>query len=135
MPTYTERKAGVYRSTYTGWSTVTFDDKDNPGQEVTRWKWAFQEVADKSTAGQIDKLTGDSMASPNSNAYKMASGIVGRKLEPGDDTEAHVGELYDVVYGPNQAGKLTITQVIKITGAQKAEELNDAQELKGDLPF
>lgn len=118
MPTYTERTAGIYRCTYQGWSVVTFDDKDNPGATVTRWKWVFQEVADPTTAGQIDKLTGDSMVSANSNAYKIASGIVGRKLQPGDDTETHIGEVYDVVYGPNQAGNLTITSVVKVEDAK-----------------
>ncbi len=62
----------------------------------------------------------------------MASGIVGRKLQPGDDTEAFIGQAYDVVYGPNQAGNLTITSVAKAqteaanpvlpTEAEKAQE-------------
>jgi len=114
MATYTERAAGIYRAKYVGQIEKPFTDQET-GETEVRWIWKFQEVADPTTAGQIDKITGTSLQSPNSNAYKMAAGIVGRKLQPGDDTEAFVGHLYDVVYGPNQAGNLTITSVVKAT--------------------
>jgi hypothetical protein len=112
MATYTERAAGIYRCTYTGQIERTFTDQET-GAEELRWIWKFQEISDPLTTGQIDKITGTSLQSPNSNAYKMAAGIVGRKLQPGDDTETFIGQQYDVVYGPNQAGNLTITSVVK----------------------
>lgn len=114
MPTYSERTAGIYRCRYIGWSDLNYVDKET-GEDQHRWVWRFQELADPTTVGQIDKITGTSLASPNSNAYKMAAGIVGHKLQPGDDTEKHVGELYDVVYGPNQAGNLTIVSVVRVS--------------------
>jgi len=113
MATYTERAAGIYRATYVGQIEKPFTDQET-GETEVRWIWKFQEIADPLTSGQIDKITGTSLQSPNSNAYKMAAGIVGRKLQPGDDTEAFVGQVYDVVYGPNQAGNLTITSVVKV---------------------
>jgi len=113
MPTFHARVAGIYRATYQGCKEITFADNDT-GEAVTRWVWKFQEVADPLSTGEIDKITGTSMQSPNSNAHKMAAGIVGRKLQPGDDTEQYIGQVYDVVYGPNQAGNLTITSVVKV---------------------
>jgi hypothetical protein len=74
----------------------------------------------------------------------MASGIVGRKLQPGDDTEKHIGQAYDVVYGPNQAGNLTITSVVKAqtvadnpvlpTAAEKAQADAIAAPPAAELP-
>ena len=145
MPSYEERKSGIYRTTYTGCKTVEFDNE--AGGKDVRWCWVFQEVADPTTAGQIDKFTGTSLKSANSNANKIASGLMGRKLQDGDDTEVNIGGLYDVVYGPNQAGNLTITSVVKVVSEavpgpmmQKAEQLHDAQEdptpgMSDDLPF
>jgi hypothetical protein len=113
MPIYQERAQGTYRCTYTGCKDVTFTDEDT-GEEQARWRWSFQEVTDPLTTGEISKFTGRSMKSPNSNAYKIAAGILGHKPAPGDDTEAHVGQLYDVWYGPNQAGNLTIVGVVRV---------------------
>lgn len=113
MPVFSARTAGIYRARYIGCVEKPFTNKDT-GEDEPRFVWKFQETADTTTAGQIDKITGTSMVSPNSNAYKMAAGIVGRPLQPGDDTEAYVGRLYDVVYGPNQAGNLTITAVMPV---------------------
>jgi hypothetical protein len=116
VPKYTERAAGIYRCTFTG-----TDERDmmNPetGQEEPRYIWKFQEVADPTSAGQLDKITGTYMKSPNSNAYKIASGLMGRKLQPDDDTDTCIGQVYDVVYGPNQAGNLTITSVVRAGGS------------------
>lgn len=120
-PTYRERTQGIYRCRYIGWREVQFPDKET-GEQITRWSWSFQEVADPSTAGVIEQLTGTSLRSPNSNAYKIASGIIGRKLQADDDTEDHIGALCDVVYGPNQAGNLAITQVIRVQDAASPSE-------------
>lgn len=141
MPVYHARIAGIYRATYQG---CTEKEMINPETQEAepRYIWRFQEKADPTTAGVIDKITGTSMQSPNSNAYKIAAGIIGRKLQPGDDTEAYIGQEYDVVYGPNQAGNLTITSVVKAaTGAthpalQPAEGTDPpATVASGDLPF
>lgn len=158
MPKYTERTQGIYRCTFLG-----TEERDMPNPETNtdepRWIWKFQEVADPTSAGQIDKITGTSLRSPNSNAYRIASGLMGRKLQPDDDTDAQIGKLYDVVYGPNQAGNLTITSVVPAGGAQgglaagvaqpatnvvadptapltAAEQATAAQAMPtGDLPF
>jgi hypothetical protein len=137
MPVYSERIAGIYRCTYMGCVERQFTNADS-GMLEDRFIWRFQEVGDLTTVGQIDKITGTSLQSGNSNAHKMASGIVGRKLQPGDDTELYIGQVYDVVYGPNQAGNLTITSVVKVTGdtvrmaeavtPAKAAELHAVQE-------
>ena len=111
MPKYTERPAGIYRAKFTGTDEKEFEDAET-GEKNLRWIWKFQAVDDPTSAGQIDKITGTSLRSPNSNAYRIASGIVGHKLGPGDDTDDYVGQLYDVMYGPNQAGNLTITGVV-----------------------
>lgn len=114
MPTYSARTAGIYRNfIYMGCVEKTLTDQET-GEEQVRYLWRFQDPADSTTAGEIAKFTGTSLQSPNSNAHKMAAGIVGRKLQPGDDTETFVGSLYDVVYGPNQAGNLTITGVVRV---------------------
>lgn len=116
MPTYKERSQGIYRARYVGCDEKTLTDQET-GEEQVRWLWRFQEVSDPATTGEIAKFTGTSLRSPNSNAYKMAVGIVGRPLQPNDDTEVNIGQLYDVVYGQNQAGNLTITNVIRVAEA------------------
>lgn len=113
MPIYTERAAGTYRAKYLGCAEKTLTDKET-NEEVVRWLWRFQELTDPTTAGELGKFTGTSMQSANSNAYRMATGILGHKPQPGDDTEAHVGEVYDLFYGPNQAGNLTIVGVVPV---------------------
>lgn len=112
MPRYQERVAGIYRCQFQGTDEREFDTEEG-GREV-RWVWRFQELSDPTSVGQIDKITGTSLKSPNSNAHKMASGIMGHKLEAGDDTDTMIGRHYDVVYGPNQAGNLTITSVVLV---------------------
>lgn len=120
MPVYRERAAGIYRAKYVGCKDTTFTDQDT-GEVQDRWRWVFQEVADPATTGELSKITPRSMKSANSNAYKMAAGILGHKPQPDDDTEAMVGQLYDVVYGENQAGNLTITNVVLVKGEAPAQ--------------
>jgi hypothetical protein len=140
VPAYQERKAGIYRSTFTGTHDRSFTNPET-NEEEARWLWTFQEKADPTTAGVIDALTGTSLRSANSNAYKIASGIVGRKLEPGDDTDDYVGREYDVVWGPNKNGRLTITAVVPVQDApQAAQDAPGAPITEGvapipDLPF
>ncbi len=142
MPTYNARTAGIFRATYLGAQEKKLVDQET-GEEQDRLLWRFQDVTDPLTTGEIAKFTGTSLQSPNSNAHKIAAGIVGRKLQPGDDTEAYIGQVYDVVYGPNQAGNLTITSVVKVaaetvnpvlpTAAEKAQETATAAP-PADLP-
>jgi hypothetical protein len=56
----------------------------------------------------------------------MLAGVMGRKPQDGDDTDTMVGKLYDVVYGPNQAGNLTITSVVLV--AEPSQPVQDAPE-------
>lgn len=116
MPTYVTRKAGIYRATYAGCTERELVNQDT-GEMERRWLWRFQELTDPTTAGEISKWTGTSLKSPKSNAHIMAAGVMGRKLQPDDDTETMVGQTYDVVYGPNQAGNLTITSVVRVSDA------------------
>lgn len=125
MPVYQERKAGIYPSKYLGCDERTVTDNET-GEEVVRWLWRFQELSDQTSAGEISKWTGTSMRSANSNAYKIASGILGHKPEPGDDTEKHVGQTFNVVYDRNQAGNLTITNILPYATAS-AEAVNNAE--------
>ena len=120
MPKYAERAAGIYRCTFQGTDEREFTDKDT-GEPVPRWVWKFQEVADSTTFGFIDQITGTSLKSANSNAYKLAAGVLGHKLQPGDDTDTAIGAIVDVVYGPNQAGNLAVTSVVRV-GAQNAPQ-------------
>lgn len=121
MPTYQARVEGIYRCKYLGCEEREFTNPDTSEVEP-RWVWRFQELADPTTAGLLDKITGTSPKSANSNAYKMMAGVLGHPPTPGDDTEAHIGALYDVVYGRNQGGNLTITSVMKVgpTGSSVA---------------
>lgn len=117
MPVIPEgRKEGVYTAKYLGCTEKMFDVEETGEQEL-RYIWRFQDVADPTTVGEISKVTGTSFKSANSNAHKMARGILGKPPEAGDDTESRVGQLYNVVWGPNQAGNLTITNVIPLAGA------------------
>ena len=139
MPTYQARKAGIYRATYTGCSERTFTNKET-GEDEIALLWRFQSVDDPLTTGEMSKWTRTSLRSPNSNAHILAAGVMGRKLQPGDDTETMVGELYDVVYGPNQAGNLAITSVVKVAATPAPLKVippdpeNDLPERVGVLP-
>lgn len=113
MPTYQARTAGIYRARYAGCSEKTYTNEQT-GEEEPRYLWRFQDVNDPLTTGEIAKFTSTNMTNSAANAHIMATGIMGRKLQPGDDTETMIGQLYDVVYGPNKAGNLTITSVVRV---------------------
>ena len=137
MPTYQERKVGTYRATYQGCTTKMMGDPEEP-----RYIWRFQEKADPTTAGQLDKITSTNIVNTQANAYKMMYGILGRKPRDGDDTEAYIGKEYDVQWGPNQAGNLTIVGVTPAYPGEdaqlkpKATEAHEKQEADtSDLPF
>ena len=115
MPTFTERVAGVYRCRFVQVREVEWTDQ-NTGELIQRWSWEFQEVDKAGSDGQIDRLT-DRKLTKNSNALKFFTGLLGRKPQNGDDTDREKGALVDVVYGPNQAGNLAITDVIRVPEA------------------
>jgi hypothetical protein len=122
MVSFRTRVAGIYRARYDGTSVRELDDQDT-GEKVSRWLWIFSEV---STGDEISKWTGTDPRSPNSNAHRMLAGVMGRKPQDGDDTDTMTGRLYDVVYGPNQAGNLTITSVVLVQDA--AQPAQDAPQ-------
>src|SRR5678816_309282 len=113
MPTYEVRKEGIYRARYEGCREKLFEDPKT-GEKELRLIWTFQDVKDASPNGTIDKITGTSMKSPNSNAHKIARGLFGGTMLPGVDTETNVGKEYDVWWGPNQEGNLTIVNVVAV---------------------
>lgn len=112
MPTFTARVAGTYRCTFVQVREVEWTDKDT-GELVQRWSWEFQELDKPGSDGQIDRLT-DRKLTKNSNALKFFTGLLGRPPQNGDDTDALKGTLVDVIYGPNQAGNLSITNVMRV---------------------
>jgi hypothetical protein len=140
MPSYTARKAGIYRAKYLGCVERTVTDDD--GTEKVMWLWSWQEVADPTTAGVLSRFTGTSLQSKNSNAYKLAAGILSDDPHNGADTEAHVGELYDVIYMPNQAGNLAVIGCTAVNGQPMMAPEDKAAAMAADptaatdeLPF
>lgn len=161
MPSYRERSAGVYRARFLGSPEKTLTDQES-GEKSEHYDWQFQEVADPSPNGFMSRLTGQSLRSANSNAFKFMQGILGRPPREGDDTDTYIGQVYDVVYGPNQSGNLCITGIMPIretaqpvpttvahpNGLAATEQLHDDTPLSGpqtvpagplpnqdDLPF
>jgi hypothetical protein len=126
MVSFRTRVAGIYRARYDGTDVRELDDADT-GEKVSRWLWRFTDGQGE----EIGKWTGTDPRSPNSNAHKMLVGVMGRKPQDGDDTDAMVGKMYDVVYGLNQAGNLTITSVVLVPSqpAQNAPQGPQAPEV------
>jgi len=114
MPTFTEieRTPGVYRARFVNLDTdYRITDKET-GEEVVRWRWVYQEVSDPTTVGEMDTITSTSFK-PRTNGRKFLTGMLGREPREGDSTDALIGQEFDVTYGPNQAGRLTIVGVNK----------------------
>ena len=132
MPVYQSRLAGIYRARYVGCTEKTVVDQET-GEERLLFLWRFQEVSDPLTTGEISKFTSTNLQNTNANAHIMAAGIMGRKLQAGDDTETKVGQLYDVVYGPNRAGNLTITSVVPVLEAASPVLPTEAEKAQTEL--
>ena len=132
MPVYQSRIAGIYRARYVGCVEKNLVDQET-GEEKTLFLWRFQDVNDPLTTGEISKFTSTNMQNTQANAHIMATGIMGRKLQAGDDTETRVGELYDVVYGPNRAGNLTITSVVRVQEAENPVLPTEAEKAQTEL--
>ncbi len=134
MPTYIERAPGVYRATFVKLDTdYKLTDKETR-EELTRWRWVWQEVSDPTTVGELDTITSTSFRA-KTNGLKLFTGMLGRAPKDGDNTDDLIGQEFDVVYGPNQNGRNTVTGASPAkTGAQRAEAQHAAQE-GDDSPF
>lgn len=113
MVKYGGREAGIYRARFVSLDTgFVITDRDT-GEEVTRWRWLFQETKDPTTVGEIDTITSAYMG-PRTNGLKFFTGMLGRPPTKDDDTDDLIGQLFDVTYGANQNGRLTIIGVTRV---------------------
>jgi hypothetical protein len=101
-----ERDAGIYVSEFLGVMPFQYDDKAT-GEKQDRWRWLFVD-ADKHP---LDTLTSPHFR-PRSNGLKLFTGILGRAPKDGDRPNESVGKIVNVVWGLNQGGKLTVTDVL-----------------------
>lgn len=110
MPVFKERTPGIYRAKFVKLDEdFRLTDRDTK-EEVIRWRWVFQETNDPTTVGELDTVTSPGFRA-RSNGLKFLTGMLGRQPQEGDDTATLIGQEFDVVYGPNQAGRYTITGV------------------------
>jgi hypothetical protein len=136
MASFNERGAGTYRCTFVKLDEdFTITDKQTQ-QDVTRWRWVFQEVADSTTAGEIDTLTSPGFKK-GSNGLRFLMGMLGRAPQVGDTTDALIGQEFDVQYGPNRAGTLAIVGVTRPANPTPLAAAGVAtdQASPGELPF
>ena len=128
MPAYKERAPGNYPSRFVKLDEDYKITDRETGEEVTRWRWVFQELADATTIGEMDTLTTPGFKS-RSNGLKFFTGMLGRAPREGDNTDTLVGQTFDVTYGPNQNGRYTIVAVTKPVGSKSASaELAEQRE-------
>jgi hypothetical protein len=102
---FDEPEPGIYPATFEGVEPFSYEDKQT-GETELRWRWAFVGLDGK----DFDTLTSRSFR-PGTNGLKLFTGILGRPPVNGDAPAAHVGDLVQLVYGPNKGGKLTVTDV------------------------
>lgn len=136
MARYEEREAGTYRCVFVKLDEdFRITDKQS-GQEVLRWRWVFQEKGNDLTTGEIDTLTSPGFAK-GSNGLRFLTGMLGRPPTKEDDTDNLIGQEFDVQYGPNRAGTLAITGVLKVAGPTPVAAAGVAtdQTPPGELPF
>ena len=107
---FAEPDAGIYPAVFMGLELKPVVD-DATGEAKTLWLWKFQ-VSDTL---KLDALTSATFA-PGSNALKLFTGILGRPPTKGDKPNDHVGTKVSAVYGPNRAGKLTVTDALPDKG-------------------
>ena len=135
MVKFTEREAGTYRARFVSLDTdFEITDKAS-GQPVKRWRWVFQETSDETTVGQIDTITSPGF-NKGSNGLRFLMGMLGRPPTNEDDTDTLIGQEFDVQYGPNRAGNLSIVGVLKVGNPTPVAQLSAAhQHPPGELPF
>ena len=107
MVAYKERAPGVYRAVFKGVTDRTITNRET-GEESAMWLWRWQETGDDTTAGELDTLTSPHFKS-RSNGLRLLTGMLGRAPTEADNTEDLEGQEFDVVYGPNQNGRYTVT--------------------------
>lgn len=108
-----ERKPGVYRAAFVGLDTdYEIHSKDSDQDEIV-WRWTFQDVNDSTTVGELDTITSPSFRA-RTNGLKFFTGMLGRPPTDADDTDDHIGEVFDVYWGPNNAGRNTIVNVMRV---------------------
>ena len=115
MVKFTEREAGVYRCRFEGIDlNYVITDRES-GQDVTRWRWQFTETKpkDPGIGPDIDTITSPSLGA-RTNGLKFFTGMLGRPPTKQNDTDDLIGQVFDVTYAPNQAGRLTITNVTRV---------------------
>lgn len=130
------REAGTYRATFTKLDTA-FEMTDRETQEtMTRWRWVFQDKNDPTTVGEMDTITSPSL-NPRTNGLKFFTGMLGRPPTKEDDTDHLLGQDFDVTWGPNQAGRMTIVAVAKPAANPTPVAAVSAahQAPPGELPF
>ena len=131
-----ERQPGTYRAIFKGVTPITITVRAT-GEEMDMWRWVWQEKGDETTVGEIDTLTSPHTRQ-RSNGLKLFTGILGRQPTEADDTDAHIGEEHDVVWGPNQGGRFTVTGVSRVGSANPTPVVAVSaahQAPPGDLPF
>ncbi len=134
MVKFTEREAGIYRCKFVKLDPDYRITDRETGEEVSRWRWVFQETRDSTTVGEIDTLTSQSMGA-RTNALKFFTGMLGRLPTKADDTDDLVGQTFDVTYGPNQNGRLSIIGVTRVgLDDQPAPTALPNQVPAGELP-
>ena len=137
MAKCTEREAGTYRCKFVQLDEDFQITDRKTGEELTRWRWVFQEVGNDLTTGQIDTLTSPGFAK-GSNGLRFLTGMLGRPPTKEDDTDNLIGQEFDVQYGPNRAGTLAIVGVLKVSANPTplaAAGVATDQTPPGDLPF
>jgi hypothetical protein len=133
MVKYAERAPGVYRAKFVALDTA-YKITTREGDEMTMWRWVFQETADPTTVGELDTLTSPHFKA-RSNGLKLFTGMLGRAPTEQDDTDSLIGQEFDVVFGPNQAGRNTVTGATKPSGAPTLPAAATSTATDGALPF
>lgn len=116
---YHEREAGIYEAVFVS-ITVKQDVADfQSGELGDRWIWTFQDVNDDSTVGVIDAMTAPRIGTTTKAlSRRIVKTLFGREPQNGDDPTSRYGTVVNVVYGPNQNGKLAITDVLPVKSAK-----------------
>ena len=122
MAKYTERAAGVYPAKFVKLDeNYEITDRETK-EQVIRWRWVFQDVNDPTTAGELDTLSSPGFR-PRSNGLKFLTGMLGGPPPADFDTDTLLGQVFDVTYGPNQNGTLTVTSVTRRRGTPSPEAI------------
>src|SRR6478672_8775541 len=120
----TERAAGIYRAIFTKLDLdYVITDKET-NEEDRRWRWVFQEEKDPTTVGEMDTITSPSLKA-RTNGAKFFAGMLGRSPTETDDTDDLLGKPFDVTWGPNQNGRLTIVAVSRVLDGPAVQGVSD----------